>query len=482
MLVDESAPVGRVTNSASVTSPTEDRDQSNNADTAVVVIVRATDVSITKTHTGQATVGEPLTFQLDVHNNGPSDAGALVVTDTLPPGTRYVSAEGTGWTCTDAGAVVTCALTDPLPVGADAPTIDLVVDVLPGAYPEITNTAVVDAGPPDLRPSDNTDTDTVEVPALVNLTLTKRHVGALEVGGRGRYAIAVRNEGPTPDPGPMTVTDRLPVGLSYVSGTGPGWTCSASGRLVRCRHSGLGVGKRSLLSLVVDVGPAAYPSVLNVAAVRTPSAETDIADNVDDDLTTVTPLVHLALRKDLVSHTEDRAVFDLTTTNRGPNDTTEPVVLVDDLPDGLGYVSAGGPGWTCASVSDTVTCTHPGSIAVDDSSTVRLVSDVDAPAGSRIRNVATVSGGGDRASHSDFAVLALPRSPVPGGSGSGGTSTGPGAVGLPDTGGAGPLDPAPGTGPAARRERDRAHRSSPAVLSRPGSDEHGGQRLTPAAG
>jgi len=52
--------------------------------------------------------------------------------------------------------------------------------------------------------------------------------GALLVGSQATYVVEVTNAGPTDDPGPITLTDVLPVGLRYVDATGAGWTCTAA--------------------------------------------------------------------------------------------------------------------------------------------------------------------------------------------------------------------------------------------------------------
>ena len=437
VLVSASMVPGIVTNSGEVSSPTADPDPSNNSDSVDVDVERAADLSIVKTHTGDAHIGDPLTFTLAVHNAGPSSARSVAVTDTLPTGTSYVSATGDDWTCDAIGQQVTCNLAGALAVGADAPPISVTVDVLPAAYPSITNDASVTAGPPDQDLSNNEDTDTVDVPPLVNLTIDKHHVGAFKVGDRGFYRLVVRNEGPTPDPGPMTVTDRLPKGLEYVTARGLGWSCDANGRVVRCTHDGLAVDGRSAITVVVNVLPEAYSSVTNVGIVRTPSEETNLKDNVAEDQVDVVPLVHLAVDKEVVSASPTKVVWDITVTNEGPNVTVSDVVLVDDLPRGLSYVDAHGPGWTCSEVSDTVTCTKPPAMEVDESSTIRLVTAVDDDAPKTITNVADVSGGGDRDRHTDDATTSIPSpgvGPDNGGNGPGSNpDTGPGS--LPGTGG-----------------------------------------------
>ena len=53
--------------------------------------------------------GLPITYTLEVENAGPSRAVAVSVVDTLPDGASFVSAEGTGWTCSG-GAEVLCTV------------------------------------------------------------------------------------------------------------------------------------------------------------------------------------------------------------------------------------------------------------------------------------------------------------------------------------------------------------------------------------
>ena len=86
----------------------------------------------------------------------------------------------------------------------------------------VVNTATVTSVEPDTDPADNTSDDPVTVPPQSTLVVTKTALGGLQVGSKGTYVIAVTNNGPTEDPGPIVVTDVLPRGLSLVSASGTG--------------------------------------------------------------------------------------------------------------------------------------------------------------------------------------------------------------------------------------------------------------------
>ena len=62
-----------------------------------------------------------MAYSLVVVDNGPSDAAGLSVTDTLPAGVTFVSASGTGWTCTNTGNVSVTCTRPTLATGATRP-------------------------------------------------------------------------------------------------------------------------------------------------------------------------------------------------------------------------------------------------------------------------------------------------------------------------------------------------------------------------
>jgi len=286
-------------------------------------------------------------------------------------------------------------LAAPLASGASADPISLVTVVGPEAYSSVANTAKVDSSTPDNKPDNNTSTDRVDVPPLVDLAITKSHAGELAVGRQTTYTLDVTNNGPTTDPGPVTVVDTLPTGLSFVSATGTDWTCSANGQVITCTLAGtLAVAAQTSISLVVNVLPAAYPSVTNVATVSSPSKDSNPDNNVATDPGPVTPDVRLTVQKRLESLVDTTATFVITGTNEGTNATTESFDLVDDLPEGLEFVSASGEGFVCVEVDTVVTCTYAEPLAPGASASVTVVTTVTAEPGTRVQNVGLVTGGG----------------------------------------------------------------------------------------
>jgi uncharacterized repeat protein (TIGR01451 family) len=119
----------------------------------------------------------------------------------------------------------------------------------------------------------------------VDVAIAKSRVGEMVTGERGQYLIEIRNNGSAATSAVITVTDTLPTGLTFVSAEGSGWSCSATGQQVVCNSAQpLLLGAPSAITLTVDVGTAALPSVSNTAWVSCPddvfpenNSSTDVA-------------------------------------------------------------------------------------------------------------------------------------------------------------------------------------------------------------
>jgi uncharacterized repeat protein (TIGR01451 family)/fimbrial isopeptide formation D2 family protein len=125
---------------------------------------------------------------------------------------------------------------------------------------------------------------------VVDLSLTKTHSGDFTFGQNGSYTLTVANvAGNQREDNTVVVTDTLPAGLTYVDGTGTGWTCGATGQLVTCSHPPPLASGASfpVLTLTVAVGAAAVPGVTNTAAVSSPSFEVNATNNAASDAAVV---------------------------------------------------------------------------------------------------------------------------------------------------------------------------------------------------
>lgn len=271
----ESQLEGDLENTAVVAASTPDPNTENNTSSVTGTLREIADLAIVKQAVGEPRVGEQFSYTLAVTNAGPSDSRGIVVEDAVPAQLTVDAIDAGTWSCasvpTDGAPTdITCLLSE-LAAGDAAPVITITVTVLPSAYPAVSNTATVTAATPE-DPStlpDNTSTVTSPVPALSSLSITKELTATLYAGFTGTYTITVTNDGPTADPGPITVTDALPAGLSFRSATTDGdeADCDAAGRTVTCLVGPLEVGESTVLVLVVDVSANASGTLVNTAAV-----------------------------------------------------------------------------------------------------------------------------------------------------------------------------------------------------------------------
>jgi uncharacterized repeat protein (TIGR01451 family) len=147
------AATGSLTNTATVTP--SDANPGNNSDTDVDTLTPEADLAITKSDSADpVSPGDPLTYTLDFTNNGPSNATAVTVVDTLPGGVTFVSSVPGAPTCTLAGATLTCGIGG-LTAGASG-TVTVNVTVNAGASGMLVNTATVSGAETDPDTNNNT--------------------------------------------------------------------------------------------------------------------------------------------------------------------------------------------------------------------------------------------------------------------------------------------------------------------------------------
>jgi uncharacterized repeat protein (TIGR01451 family)/CSLREA domain-containing protein len=122
------------------------------------------DVSVSTTDAPDpVTIDGDVTYTVAVANGGHAQANGVTLTDTIPPGSSFVSATPSqGGPCTFAAGVVNCPLGTILR-GAVA-TVEVVVTA-PGVPGTITNqsSAAITGGPADPNPSNNSDSENTQV-------------------------------------------------------------------------------------------------------------------------------------------------------------------------------------------------------------------------------------------------------------------------------------------------------------------------------
>ncbi len=178
----------------------------------------------------------------------------MPISDFLGPGTVMMgitaeanfAADGAGnlqtQVATQASAAMcveyTYILPSPTPTVTSTATVTVTATVTATATPTITNTPV-DTATSTPTPVDTatntptitstpTQTPTATAVGTAMLGIAKDRSEPLFVGRPVTYEITVSNEGTAATAGPILMTDPLPVGLTLISVSGPGWDCSAS--------------------------------------------------------------------------------------------------------------------------------------------------------------------------------------------------------------------------------------------------------------
>jgi len=388
----DASTTGPLVNQAEVTGDNFDPDLLDNSTDEDTGVIQEIDLEITKEGLPNPVVaGQQLTYTLLVTNQGPSDASGVTVTDTLPSGVTYVSATTTQGTVAAAEGTVTVTLGD-LDRGADA-TITILVEVNPSARDELVNLAHVSGNETETNLENNDAEVSTTITPQINLTIAKTDSpDPVLAGNQLTYQLLVTNEGPSDATG-VTVTDTLPAGVSFVSGTASQGAVSASAGVVTASLGNMAAGGQATVTLTVAVGSATRDELLNVASVAGTETELDPGDNEAEAETQVNTEIDLSIAKTGSPATAipgQSLTYTLTVENDGPSDATG-VQVVDTLPAGVTFVSATSSQGTVSGSGSTVTA-DLGTLADGGQATITVLVNVADTASDTLVNEAEVTG------------------------------------------------------------------------------------------
>ena len=364
--------------------PNEDDQASVNVNGTQIDLMLAKSAS-----SGAVNVGSSVTFTLAVTNSGTAGATGVEVTDRLPAGLTFVSANPAA----DYNSATGVWTIGSVAIG-QTKTLDIVARVTGlGPYNNVAEVTAADQPDEDSTPANGDagedDQDNAVVKGLqADLSLGKLvNVTMASVGDNVVYTIVVTNAGPTASTGSgISVGDRLPPGVSFgMASESQGsydammgvWTLGA-----------LGVGQSATLTVVAEVtanGPITNVAEIIAADQPDPNSTPNNNDPNENDQDSATINANQPADLSLAKHVSDPAptkgdvvTFTLALTNSGPSGATG-VAVQDVIPAGLTFVAFGAQpgGATYDMGSRTITWT-PGAIANASTATLTYTAKVDA--------------------------------------------------------------------------------------------------------
>ena len=128
-------------------------------------------------------------------------------------------------------------------------------------------------------------------PSLRDLTLAMSRSGPLVPSGTASYTITVTNVGSLSEPGPLSIVDTLPTGLTYASLSGAGWSCSVAAQVLTCTNTGALAAGAAATPLVIHVNVAASANgvLANTATVSGTGGDFNLANNTATDTYVLLP-------------------------------------------------------------------------------------------------------------------------------------------------------------------------------------------------
>ncbi|MDO6760812.1 gliding motility-associated C-terminal domain-containing protein [Tamlana sp. 2_MG-2023] len=379
-------------------------------DSAIVTPTQlSADLSLTKTIANGNTsplVGDQITFQIAVTNDGPQNATGVEVTDLLPSGFTYVSSIMTSGTYDSTSGIWNTGMVN----NGATETLSIIALVnATGNYENIAEVTASDIADPDSTPNNGDpsedDQDNVIItptPIEADLSLTKTVVDGNTSPLQGtvvRFLITVTNSGPQDATG-VEVTDLLPSGYNFQTFSTSSGAYNPTSGIWTLGSVANGASETLLIDARIQ-SSGVYTNSAEITASNQfdpdSTPDNDLASEDDQDSITLTPVVaeaDLSLVKEVVNNMTSPLVgsqvtFQITVTNDGPHPATG-VEVTDLLPFGFSY---DGFNATAGTYNSATGLWLVGPIANGNSQTLTIDATVNAPTGAtdEYLNIAQVS-------------------------------------------------------------------------------------------
>ena len=309
--------IGNLSSSATIAGSVLDPEPANNTTTSTQPLVTSADLYLAADATGTVVAGQVLTYSLSFGNAGPSDAGGVVVTDTLPPGVIW----GGMVTGKEPDSRVGQALSWNLGTLASSATGSLwfTATVASSATGRLTDWAGITSNADDPLASNNRDSAGTDVSAQADLEVTLGATAGVLAGMPVTYTLSYSNHGPS-DAQAVVISVTLPVGSAWdalISGPVPG---SQSGRHTTWTLAEVAAHSTGTIVFTAQVAPETLGTISASADIASAAEDPVGANNSASAVTSVTAAADLRVGLQAPSVTAGQPItYTVVYTNTGPS-------------------------------------------------------------------------------------------------------------------------------------------------------------------